>query len=171
MKNQRINAKALAAFQRKGIANHEKIKNAWFADANGQEIIFPEVDTGDNYGVGDLVELENDKRPTFETIMPDGSTIIVKDGVLTDIVEDKELAPAAAKAFKCKNTSKSIKIFSDKPNEPYMVGNRVTVNGKEGMSLGRYTNGNLEISVNKGKITAIKNISKPAFRSLFKKNA
>ena len=44
-------------------------------DCNGQEITFPEIEADDAYDVGEEVELENDKSPTFESVMPDGSMV------------------------------------------------------------------------------------------------
>lgn len=140
-------------------------------DCNGQEITFPEIEADDAYDVGEEVELENDKSPTFESVMPDGSTIVVKDGVLVKIIEDTEEIAAAAKAFVCKRTGKSIQIFSEDPKAAFEVGNKVTVDGKEGMSLVQCQRGDLMIYVTKGKIRAIKNVTtKTVTRSIFKNN-
>ena len=146
----------------------EKIKNQKLVfDANGEDVIFPEVEEGDQYGVGDKVELEGDSKPTFERVMPDGSTIIVKDGILNEIIEAVEEETAKAqKVFNCAITSNRIEIFGDNPAGPFMVGNKIKVNGNENLSMGRFSTGSFIVSVNRGKISAIKSI--PSNRSLFK---
>lgn len=58
-------------------------------DSNGNTIVFPELDENETPSEGDKVEKDGNPY-TGEILMPDGSKLIAKDGVIKEIIEAEE---------------------------------------------------------------------------------
>ena len=82
--------KALASFisgtdLQKDVEKDLEINALTLQDANGVEVTFPDLSTGDTPSEGDSVEAEGD-----EILMPDGSKIMVEDGKVKEILPAPE---------------------------------------------------------------------------------
>jgi ATP-dependent Clp protease, protease subunit len=69
----------------KAEAEVQPVKNILIVDANGTEIKFPEVTEGEEVKVGDKAEVDG-KPANGEFIKIDGTTIIIENGIVTEIV-------------------------------------------------------------------------------------
>ncbi|MFC6858787.1 ATP-dependent Clp protease proteolytic subunit [Zunongwangia atlantica] len=82
--------KALASFisgsdLEKDVEKDLEINALTLQDSNGNEVTFPDLNTGDTPSIGDAVEAEGD-----EILMPDGSKILIEDGKVKEILPAPE---------------------------------------------------------------------------------
>ena len=58
-------------------------------DGTGKELEFPDLQEGDEIKVGDKVKVEGVHPPTVNFVMPDGVTLKVENGAVTEIVPQR----------------------------------------------------------------------------------
>lgn len=78
------------------LGKKEEVKNIVLQDADGVEIDFPEVMDGEQPEVGVSTATVGGEAAQGEYLMPDGSTFVFADGVLTEIREVEEEPDANA---------------------------------------------------------------------------
>lgn len=139
--------------------NKKNAQNKMVLDANGDELIFPELTDNDTPSVGDKIYIvdENGNERKFETgsrLLPDASSIHFENGEVTDINSNLQLKKSLTSSC-----GKKVVIVAKNKKEPYKVGNSVLIDGKS-MRFGTYLVNNLEIVVSKGEIVRVCAIKK-----------
>ncbi|ARN78673.1 hypothetical protein BST97_12105 [Nonlabens spongiae] len=136
-----------------------KTQNKIVQDANADELDFYELDADDTPDIGDRVSVDDDKKYTGQRVMPDGSTVIIKEGVLIDILESEDdhlYAKHNCVAHLKNNEGEVVKIYGD-ADTPFAPGNRVTVNSKKNQANKVIHFQSLTVHVRYGKLLDIDN--------------
>jgi hypothetical protein len=140
------------------IANF-KTQNKIVQDANAEELDFYELDADDTPDVGDRVSVDNDKKFSGERVMPDGSTAVIKEGVLVQIIESDNDGFYAR--YNCvahlKNDEGDVVRIYGNPDTPFAPGNYVTVNSKKKVRKSVIQFHGLTVHVSNGKLLDIDN--------------
>lgn len=145
MKNSRFNFKKKI----------EKIKNKIIQDCNGEELEFPDVDIHDTPGEGDRILIDNKSNLTGERLLPNGQTIVFKDGIVTEIIEPEE--PKNLIKTTKDTLKRKIQIMGPNKDEPYLKGNRILVDNKE-LIMAKVQVGDVLMTVFRGKISKVERL-------------
>lgn len=107
-------------------------KQAFYFDANAEELNFPDIEAGKFPKKGDKIELEDDRKPTGKRLMPDGTVIKFKDGVVTSITDqDGKSMRRMWKPLLLKHGKNAFLVPSRKANEKIQLGDNVELNGSQ----------------------------------------
>lgn len=147
----------------------EKFTNKIMQDSTAEELEFPDVEVNDYPEVGDRILLDG-KKATGERLMPDGTVIKFKDGVVTHIIEEpenvkniKKMVPikdGVCKTFNGWKDSRkqTFEILGNNTKDPFRIGNRIRVNGKV-IKAARCEVGDNKVTILNGRISEVKSLN------------